>query len=101
MDSPQGLINGLAGLAVVLGLVYCFAGYRIRRFILAVPGYIAGAAILGAIAYLLSQQMWVAVLAGVFAGGPIGASIVLALYKATRACSPRRSGGGWCSELSG
>jgi WD40 repeat protein len=80
MDSLQGLVNGFAGLAVVLGLVYCFAGYRIRRFILAVPGYIAGAAILGAIAYLLSQQMWVAVLAGVFAGGPIGASIVLALY---------------------
>jgi WD40 repeat protein len=80
MDSLQGLFNGLAGLAVVLGLVYCFAGYRIRRFILAVPGYIAGAAVLGALGYLLSQEMWVAVLAGVFAGGPIGASIVLALY---------------------
>ena len=80
MDSPQPLFNALAGLAVVLGLVYCFAGFRIRRFILAVPGYIGGAAIFGAIAYLLSQQMWVAVLAGVFAGGPIGASIVLALY---------------------
>ena len=80
MESPQGLFNLLAGLAVVLGLVYCFAGFRIRRFILAVPGYIAGAVVLGAIAYLLSQQMWVAVLAGIFAGGPIGASIVLALY---------------------
>ncbi len=80
MESPQGLFNLLAGLAVMLGLVYCFAGFRIRRFILAVPGYIAGAVVLGAIAYLLSQQMWVAVLAGIFAGGPIGASIVLALY---------------------
>jgi len=80
VDSLQGLFNGLAGLAVVLGLVYCFAGYRIRRFIFAVPGYIAGAAIVGALVYLLTQEMWVAVLAGIFAGGPIGASIVLALY---------------------
>jgi len=75
MESPQGLFNLLAGLAIVLGLIYCFAGFRIRRFILAVPGYIAGAAILDAIAYLLSQQMWVAVLAGIFAGGPISTSM--------------------------
>lgn len=48
MESPQAITHLLVGLLTLLGVAYCLTGYKIYRFILAVPGFLAGAALCGA-----------------------------------------------------
>lgn len=79
MESPQAVLHLLFGLVILLGLASCFAGYRIYRFILAVPGWLVGAALLGSLAYLVSDNWFLAIVAGLI-GGSIGAWVVLAWW---------------------
>ncbi len=59
------------------GLIACFAGYRLFRFVLGVYGFILGA-IVGA-SMVGAGQAW-AVAAGAVAGGAVGALVLVAGY---------------------
>lgn len=67
-------------LALVLGLVSCFAGYRLFRFFLAAYGFALGALVGATLtaAYLPGQDF--AALAGLVLGGLVGAGLLRAFY---------------------
>lgn len=66
--------------AVVIGLIECFFGYRILRFLLGVLGFIAGAVVAGGLGYELSNgSELISIISGI-AGGVIGAFIMYTLY---------------------
>jgi hypothetical protein len=71
----------VAALAVVLGLVNCFFGYRIFRILLGVYGFLLGAAVGFVLAGVLfeGQGWWVSAV-GALAGGLLGAALMAALY---------------------
>jgi len=68
-------------LAVVLGLLICFFGYRIFRFVLAVAGFIIGASFVAGFGFTLTdgKEILVILIAGI-AGGLIGGALLLFLY---------------------
>ncbi len=69
-----------AAIAVAAGLVECFFGYRIFRFILGVAGFVAAAVFFGSLGYELSGGSEpVSIIAGL-AGGVLGACIFYYLY---------------------
>ena len=66
--------------AVAVGLIECFFGYRILRFLLGVLGFIAGAVVCGSMGYELSDgSEIISIIAGI-AGGLAGAFIMYTLY---------------------
>ncbi|MEW6143971.1 MAG: DUF4203 domain-containing protein [Thermodesulfobacteriota bacterium] len=66
--------------AAAIGLIECFFGYRILRFLLGVLGFIAGAVIFGSLGYELTDgSEIVSIIAGI-AGGIAGAFIMYTLY---------------------
>jgi hypothetical protein len=66
--------------AAAIGLIECFFGYRILRFLLGVLGFIAGAVIFGSLGYELTEgSEIVSIIAGI-AGGIAGAFIMYTLY---------------------
>jgi hypothetical protein len=66
--------------AAAIGLIECFFGYRILRFILGVLGFIAGAVIFGSLGYELSGGSELISIAAGLAGGLTGAFITYTLY---------------------
>jgi len=66
--------------AAAIGLIECFFGYRILRFILGVLGFIAGAVIFGSLGYELSGGSELISIAAGIAGGLAGAFITYTLY---------------------
>lgn len=66
--------------AVAVGLIECFFGYRILRFLLGVLGFIAGAVIFGSLGYeLAAGSEIISIIAGI-AGGIAGAFVMYKLY---------------------
>ncbi len=63
-----------------IGLIECFFGYRILRFLLGVLGFIAGAVIFGSLGYELSGGSELISIAAGIAGGLTGAFITYTLY---------------------
>jgi len=80
--SPQ-IFNFLPAAAVLLGLLVCFFGYRIFRFVLAIIGFVIGASFVAGFGYTLTDGKEIAViLIAAIAGGLIGAVLLLFLYSA-------------------
>jgi hypothetical protein len=75
-----GLYGNAVGIVgIVLGIIECFFGYRIFKVILAITGFIVGAALGGVLAYSSSQSQAVVLLAALV-GGIIGAVLAYTLY---------------------
>ena len=66
--------------AVAIGLIECFFGYRILRFLLGILGFIAGAVVFGSLGYELSKGSELISIAAGIAGGLAGAFIMYTLY---------------------
>jgi hypothetical protein len=66
--------------AAAIGLIECFFGYKILRFLLGVLGFIAGAVIFGSLGYELSGGSELISIAAGLAGGLTGAFITYTLY---------------------
>lgn len=80
MDIKGNMYDYYITAAVVVGLIECFFGYRILRFLLGVLGFIVGAVVAGSLAYELSNSSdLISIVAGI-AGGLIGAFIMYTLY---------------------
>ena len=80
MESQGEMYDYYVVAAVVIGLIECFFGYRILRFLLGVLGFIAGAVVTGSLGYELSSgSELISILSGI-AGGVIGAFIMYTLY---------------------
>ena len=68
-------------LSMVLGLVACFAGYRLFRVVLAVAGFIAGALLAGGLfwTFVPQQPEFLVVIVGLI-GGIVGAALLGFFY---------------------
>jgi hypothetical protein len=69
-----------SGLSVGIGLLYCFYGYRLLRIVLAVTGFLAGAAAGVAFARSFDPDSLGVDLAGGLVGGGAGAVLLVLLY---------------------
>lgn len=73
--------NGAVAIAIFVGTLYCFLGYRTLRFVICLTGFIlAGAMAAGLGAYFGHGNTWIALIAGI-AGGLCGAATLLFVYK--------------------
>ena len=83
MNISQQILNFLPAVAVILGLLVCFFGHRIFRFVLAIIGFVIGASFVAGFGYTLTDGKDIAViLLAAIAGGLIGAVLLLFLYSA-------------------
>lgn len=83
MTVPPMLLNFILAGAILLGLLFCFFGYRIFRFVLAVAGFILGASFVAGFGYTLTdgEDLLIILIAAV-AGGLILGALFLFLYSA-------------------
>jgi len=80
MNFHAGMYDYYIMAAVAVGLIECFFGYRILRFLLGVLGFIAGAVVFGSLGYeLTGGSELTSIIAGI-AGGLAGAFIMYTLY---------------------
>ena len=80
MDINTSMFSFYVAAASAIGLIECFFGYRIFRFLLGVIGFIIGAVIAGSLGFELSGgSELISVIAGL-AGGVIGALLIYWLY---------------------
>lgn len=69
----------LRTLAVLGGVVLLFVGWKIYRFVVALPGFFVGAVLGAQVGYQLSQSGWIA-LVGLMLGGVLGVWLALTLH---------------------
>lgn len=74
---PASYATGTAVLLAVGGLLACFAGYRLFRFVLGLYGFLFGAFM--ATSIMGTANMWALVVAAL-AGGVLGAVLMVAAY---------------------
>ena len=74
---PASYATGTAVLLAVGGLLACFAGYRLFRFVLGLYGFLFGAFM--ATSIMGTANMWALVVAAL-AGGVVGAVLMVAAY---------------------
>jgi len=73
--------NGAVAIAIFVGTLYCFLGYRTLKFVICMTGFILAGAMAGAIGgYFGHGNPWIAIGAGA-AGGLCGAAALLFVYK--------------------
>jgi hypothetical protein len=65
--------------AIAIGLLQCFAGYRIFRVVLGITGFVFGAVLAGYLIFTWTDSQLFAIIAGVI-GGLIGAFLMGGLY---------------------
>lgn len=79
MSSVSGA-NAVVATAVAVGTLYCFLGYRVVKFIIALTGFILAGASAAALAAWLSHSQPVAIAVGALLGGIAGAVALLFLF---------------------
>ncbi|HKK25794.1 MAG TPA: DUF4203 domain-containing protein, partial [Gracilimonas sp.] len=79
MDQHQELRFVFIGLAILVGALQCFFGYRLFKFILGLIGFLLGSALTVAIGSTYSIEVIPVILLGLV-GGFIGAALMVALY---------------------
>ena len=67
-------------LAVVIGAVYCFVGWRIFKFIISLTGFLVGGLGAGSIAYAFSSGSWLAAIITGLVGAVAGALFMIPMY---------------------
>jgi hypothetical protein len=83
---PPQTVHALAALAVGIGVLYCFLGYRTLKAVLALTGFALAAAVAGALAAVISGNHVLAVGISALIGGLSGAMALLFIYRAGVFC---------------
>lgn len=78
---PETTINGAVAIAIAVGTLYCFLGYKTLRVVIGLTGFILAGAVAGVLViWLFPEQVLVAAIAA-FVGGFCGAMALFFLYK--------------------
>jgi hypothetical protein len=80
MDIHSEMYDYYIMAAVAVGLIECFFGYRILRFLLGVLGFIAGAVVFGSLGYELTGGSEITSIIAGIVGGLAGAFVMYKLY---------------------
>ncbi|MDK1020603.1 MAG: TMEM198/TM7SF3 family protein [Candidatus Hydrogenedentes bacterium] len=78
--TPQQ-VNGLIAIAVAIGTLYCFLGYRTLRFVLGLTGFLMAGGVAATLANWISQGNQLATLVALLIGGLCGAFALYFLYR--------------------
>jgi MFS family permease len=78
-DIPQDILNSVILFCILFGIIQCFSGYRVFKFILVLTGFLTGGILAGFFASTIVQEKIIIILFG-FIGGCIGAALMLLLY---------------------
>ena len=78
--TPQQ-VNGLIAIAVAIGTLYCFLGYRTLRFVLGLTGFLMAGGVAATLANWISQGNQLATLIALLIGGLCGAFALFFLYR--------------------
>ena len=78
---PQGDLAVSASTLALIGVLYCFLGYRLIKFVLGLTGFLFAAAPVAVIAAGFAPGHTVAVLVAAIAGGICGAVALLFLFQ--------------------
>ena len=81
-DLPPGSVAAGAAGAIVAGLLYCFLGYRVFRFLLAFTGFVLAGSVAGGLAGWLSHGRLVWMIPCLVLGGVAGAMALFFMYRA-------------------
>jgi hypothetical protein len=73
------LVIASAVIAVLIGILFCFFGYRLFKIVLGIAGFIWGALLVASVVFGLTHSTLAAVLAGL-AGGIVFALLAVFLY---------------------
>jgi hypothetical protein len=73
--------NAAIGLAIAVGALYCFLGYRTLRFIIGFTGFMLAGSFSGGLAAWITQGKVAWIVISAVAGGACGAAAMLFLYK--------------------
>ena len=79
MPLPQEALNGIIAGSMVIGVIECFFGYRIFKFVLGLTGFILGGIAAASIASTQSHDTIVMVFAAL-GGGVAGAVLLVVFY---------------------
>jgi hypothetical protein len=79
VDEFAPLLNALRVVFALSGLALLVAGYKIYRFVIALPGFLIGAALGAGLGFSADENVLLAIL-GLVLGGAIGAAIALFLH---------------------
>lgn len=80
-DLTTQQLNGLIAIAVAIGTLYCFLGYRTLRFVLGLTGFLMAGGVAATLVNWVSQGNQLAALIALFVGGMCGAFALYFLYR--------------------
>jgi len=80
-DLPPAALAALVGTSVILGFVYCYVGYRVFRFLLALTGFLLAGAMAAALAGWATHGQVVVMAVALVLGGMAGAMAMHMLYR--------------------
>lgn len=80
-DLTSQQVNGLIAIAVAIGTLYCFLGYRTLRFVLGLTGFLMAGGVAATLANWISQGNQLATLIALLIGGLCGAFALYFLYR--------------------
>ena len=80
-DLTAEQVSGVLALAVAVGVLYCFLGYRTIKFVIGLAGFLIAGGVAATLASWMSEGNAIAILVALFAGGLCGALALHFLYK--------------------
>ncbi len=78
--SPEQL-HGLVAIAVSVGTLYCFLGYRTAKFVIGMTGFLIAGAVASVLVGILTEGHLISVAIGALIGGASGAMALFFLYR--------------------
>lgn len=79
MNIPQEAVNIIVTMSIVIGVIQCFHGYRVFKFILAITGFLIGGSMAASVGFVMFNNELASFLTGVV-GGLIGSALMLGLF---------------------
>ncbi len=81
-ELPPGTLDAVMGVAIAVGTLYCFLGYRTLKIVIGLTGFALAGGAAGALAGWLTQGHTLATLGAGAAGGIAGAMALFFVYRA-------------------
>jgi len=81
-DLSEGNTQWLVGLALAVGLLYCFLGYRLFKLVLGLTGFVLAGSVAALLMGWLTQANLLAMGVGMLMGGICGAFALFFVYRA-------------------
>ena len=80
-DLTPEQLNGLVAIAVSVGTLYCFLGYRTAKFVIGMTGFLIAGVVASLVVGVLTEGHLISIGVGALIGGASGAMALFFLYR--------------------